>query len=65
MRCIFESDGRSRRRAADARGDVWEIERRISLEEARELAQWLTKRVRENRAPLWHRIRGSDHPAVP
>jgi hypothetical protein len=65
MRWIFESDGRLRRRAADARGDVWEIERRISIEEARELARWLTKRVRESRAPLWHRIRGSDHPAVP
>jgi hypothetical protein len=31
---------------SDRNGDVWEIERRISLEEVRELARWLTKCAR-------------------
>jgi hypothetical protein len=48
----------------DARGDVWEIKRRLTIEQAKELAHWLSKRVLEHQKPLhtrmWNRVRGRE-----
>jgi hypothetical protein len=49
----------------DVNGDVWEIKRRLTITEAKELSRWLAARVRGNQKPLqtriWHRIRGHDY----
>jgi len=72
---LLEKDGTREQRApvtcvlfkvfdwnGDDHGDVWEIKRRLTLAEAKELSRWLAKRVSEHQPPLrariWHRLRG-------
>lgn len=55
---VFDWDG-------DVNGDVWEIKRRLTITQAKELSRWLAARVLEHQKPLragmWHRIRGYDY----
>src|SRR6516165_2504480 len=62
---LLEKDGTREQRApvtcvlfkvfdwnGDDHGDVWEIKRRLTLAEAKELSRWLAKRVSEHQPPL-------------
>lgn len=55
---VFDWDG-------DGNGNVWQIKRRLTIAEAKELSRWLAARVREHQKPLhtriWYRMRGHDY----